>query len=338
MMNEFIFLNPDALYFLFLPVVAAGAGILNIIFSKRRITAMLPRYFSQNRGWQLGKLIQLVIVCLALVFSILAAARPSWSYSETTVSRKGRDVVFVIDVSRSMLAEDLYPNRLERAKLSIIDALGAMENDRVALVAFAGNAVVKSPLTLDYSYFKQAVESLGPDSAARGGSMIGDALRKVMNEVFIGDNSAYRDVILITDGEDQESYPLQAADQLGVRGIRLIVIGLGDENKGQKIPLSDANGNTYYLSYEGEEVLTRLDADTLRAMVTKSNGGRYLNVSTGSFDLKDIYGALIKSQEKRFIQEETNIDYDEGYHYFLFPAVILLFAFILGRSPMGGRA
>jgi uncharacterized protein YegL len=266
-----------------------------------------------------------------MILTVFAMARPTWDVTETTVSRKGRDVVFVVDVSRSMLAEDLYPNRLSRAKLAILDSLSAMENDRVGLVAFAGTAVVKCPLTLDYSFFRQAVEALSPDAVSVGGSMIGDALRKSMDNVLSGGPGGYKDVILITDGEDQESYPVDAAQLLGEQKVRLIAIGLGDENSGKRIPVTDDDGNKVFLTFEGQEIWSRLDASTLRQMAAVTPGGQYLNVSTGAFDMGEIYSSLIKNQEKRFIEEETSFEYEESFQLFLFPAVILMFVYLFGK-------
>ena len=168
--------------------------------------------------------------------------------------------------------------------------------------------------------------------------MIGDALRKTMDEVLTDSNGGYRDIILITDGEDQESYPVKAAEMLGENNIRLIAIGLGDENTGKRIPVTDENGEQVFITYDGREIWSRLDADMLRTMVSKTSGGRYLNVSTGNFDLGEIYSSLIKSQEKRFIEDETSVVHEEDFQYFLLPAVILVLVYLFGRLiPVRGR-
>jgi Ca-activated chloride channel family protein len=143
-----------------------------------------------------------VLVCLAAVFLIIGMARPAWNPKPETVERKGRDVVFLLDVSKSMLAEDLLPNRLERAKLAISDCIERLEGDRIALVVFAGTAAVKCPLTLDYGFFRMMLKDISTDSIVRGGTLIGDALRKVMTDVFDDQIKEYKDIILITDGEE----------------------------------------------------------------------------------------------------------------------------------------
>jgi len=338
-MQQFQLLNPGALIFLWVPLAAAAAGIVSIVSSKKLLKTFFPRRPDDKSNRGMKQIRGLILLVLSMVLTVFAIARPSWDLTETTVARKGRDVVFVLDVSRSMLAEDLYPNRLSRAKLAILDSLEAIENDRVGLVAFAGTSVVKCPLTLDYSFFRQAVEQLSPDEVSVGGSMIGDALRKTLKDVLSGGSGGFKDIILITDGEDQQSYPVNAAQTLGEQGVRLIAIGLGDEDTGKRIPITDETGNKVYLSYEGREIWSRLDAQTLREMTSATPGGRYLNVSTGTFDMGEIYSTLINNQEKRFIEEETSTEYEESFQLFLAPAVILLLIFLIGRYgyPIGRK-
>jgi len=180
-----------------------------------------------RRRWKAG------ILLSGCAFLVIALARPAWNPKPKTLTRRGRDVVFMLDVSRSMLAEDLAPNRLERSKLAIRDAVEVLEGDRVALVVFAGTAVVKCPLTLDYGFFRMMLEDVSMDSAARGGTMIGDALRKTLKEVFDDREKRFKDIVLITDGEDHDSFPVEAAKEAGVQGVRLIAIGIGDAPGGR---------------------------------------------------------------------------------------------------------
>ncbi len=263
-------------------------------------------------------------VITAMIFMILAAARPAWNPKPETVERSGRDVVFLLDVSKSMLAEDLKPNRLERAKLAISDCLDVLSGDRVALVVFAGTAAVKCPLTQDYGFFRMMLENISPDDISRGGTLIGDAIRTTLDEVFDDQVKAYKDIILITDGEDHDSFPKDAAKKAGDRGIRLLAIGLGDENEGRRIPITDENGNKLFLKYQGQEVWTRLDADTLREMVNATPGGRYLNVATGTIDLGSVYLKLIATAEKKRLASETIKRYEEKFQIFLAVALFLL--------------
>ena len=266
-----------------------------------------------------------VLLISAMVLVIVAMTRPAWNPKPETIERSGRDVVFLLDVSKSMLAEDLVPNRLERAKLAIRDCIDRLEGDRVAIVVFAGTAAVKCPLTLDYGFFRMMLGSISTESIARGGTMIGDAVRKVMNEVLDDQDKAFKDIVLITDGEDHDSFPVEAAKKAGEKGIRLIAIGLGDENEGRRIPITSDKGQKTFLKYKGREIWSKLDADTLRKMVNATPGGKYLNVATGTFDLGNVYISLIKSAEKKKLESETIKRYEEKFQIFLAIALILLF-------------
>jgi Ca-activated chloride channel family protein len=282
---------------------------------------------SVNNTKRIWKMILFLIVC---VFIILSLARPGIPQSRT-VKRTGRDVAFVIDVSKSMLAEDIAPNRLERAKIAIIDCIEKLKGDRVALVAFAGTAVVKCPLTLDYDFFKIMMEDISIYSINRGGTKIGDAIRVTVNDVFDDKEKRFKDIVLITDGEDDDSFPDKAAEAAGERGIRILAFGLGDENDGTRIPVTDENGRRTYMTYKDEDgntqlVISTLDADNLRKMVNATPGGRYLNVATGNFDLGEIYQDLIASAEKKELESTKTLLVEEQYQYFLLPGFILLIA------------
>jgi len=255
---------------------------------------------------------------------VTGLARPAWNLQKTTVTRTGRDVVFVLDVSRSMLAEDLAPNRLKRAKLAIADVIATLRGDRVGLLVFAGTAVVKCPLTLDYGFFRMMLDSVSTDSISRGGTMIGDALRVVLDQMLDAQEKKYKDIVLITDGEDHESFPIEAAKEAGAKGVRLFIVGLGDENEGQRVPVVDAAGRRNFLKYQGQEVWSRLDAATLREMALAAPGSRYLNVATGTIDLGEVYMQLIGAAEKKEQEEETIEKYEEKFQVFIGLAFLLL--------------
>ena len=261
---------------------------------------------------------------LALALLVIALARPAWHAIPQDVHSSGRDVVFLLDVSKSMLAEDLKPNRLERAKLAIDDCVNVLNGDRVALVVFAGGMVVKCPLTQDYGFFRMMLTDVSTDSVSRGGTLIGDALRKIRKEVFDGVERKYRDIVLITDGEDHESFPQQAAEELGKEGIRLLAVGLGDEAAGSSIMVPSEQGARSVLRYHGEVIKTKLDSRTLRNMASATPGGRYLPVGTGNFDLGQIYKDLIATAERRELESQTLERYEEKFQIFLGAGMILL--------------
>jgi Ca-activated chloride channel family protein len=325
--NEWIhFGSPRLLHLLWLIPLA---GIALWLFVREghkaldRITLLRDRLSSLDRWRRLWKQI---LSLLSLAFLALALARPAWNPRPLQVRQEGRDVVFAVDVSLSMLAQDLAPNRLKRAILAILDTLPALEGDRVAVVAFAGSATVVCPLTRDYGFFQWAVEGLNPASAETPGTLIGDAIRKVCADVFDPKEKRFKDLILISDGEDQGSYPVHAAAAAGGQGVRIISIGIGDDTAGARIPIRDQAGATSYLTYQGQEVWSRLQPDTLRQTALATPGGRFLNAATGSFDLGLIYRQLIADEEKRDLGPVQIIRYTEQFQLFLLVALALLFA------------
>lgn len=264
--------------------------------------------------------------CAALAMVILSLARPAWNVALRAIQRQGRDVVFVLDVSRSMLADDVPPSRLERAKLAIGQCVDQFEGDRVALVAFAGSAGVRCPLTLDYAFFRMALEDVDPGSVARGGTRIGDALDTAIAQMPPGRQAGYRDIILITDGEDHGSSPADAAARLDAAGVRLIAIGIGDEVRGRRIPVVDPNGGgTSFVTDGGGEVRTHLEAGTLREMVRRTSAGAYLNVGTGAIDIVGVYRRLVAVAESTQLGEQAVLRHEEKFQIFLGAALLVWF-------------
>ncbi len=317
------------------PIVA---GLLGWAIAAARMSS---RRFAQEdqaarlSGWlTVCRQVARVVLLLGALSAILAAlARPVDRARSAPVTTMGRDVCFVIDVSRSMLAEDLVPNRLERSKLWIRDALGVLSGDRVALVAFAGDGRVICPLTHDYGFFATMVDELDPRSVGEGGTLIGDAIRTAMDRVFVDEDAMrYQDIILITDGEDQGSVPVAAAEALGERGIRLIALGIGDPAEGARIPVTRDGQMQYITDDSGEPVVSRLDEETLRDMVAQTPGGRYYSVRTNDIRLDEIYRTLIGEAEQRVLQTTETIVYREWFPVLLgLAAVFLAMEVILAR-------
>jgi len=261
----------------------------------------------------------------AFVIIVIALTQPRWNPQAQKIKRQGRDVCILLDTSRSMLAEDIKPSRLERAKIAIRDLMGTLQGDRVAIVTFAGNAAVKCPLTGDYAFVRMVLADISTESTSRGGTMIGDAIRKAAEDVFDRQSREYKDIILITDGEDHDSFPIQAAEKAAKEGIRIIAIGLGDENQGSRIPITGTNGEKTFMKYKGQEVWSKLGADTLRKVVYATNGGKYLSVEPGTtLDLGQIYEGLITSAQKRELESTTMLKYDEKFQIFLALGLVLI--------------
>jgi Ca-activated chloride channel family protein len=277
----------------------------------------------------------------ALASIALALSAPRWNAQEREVERQGRSLVFLIDVSRSMLTEDLAPNRLERAKIWVRDLVAELEGDQIALVAFAGAPRVVCPLTLDRSFFELQLERLGPDSAPRGGTAIGDAIRKATTDVLrldpeagAADDGRFRDIILITDGEDQQSFPIEAAQAAGSVGVRIIALGLGSESGGA-VPAPDDAGRAYQ-TYQGQTVVSRLDGGTLESVAGSTPGGAFLRIGTDEVDLGSVYRDLIAAGGSMDLGAATVTEYDERFWVFIALAVLALTIETL--LPEGKRA
>ena len=276
------------------------------------------------------QILKAVLITAGFVFIILALTEPRWNPQARKIKRRGRDIVILLDTSRSMLAEDIKPSRLEKSKLAIMDLLEVLQGDRIGIVTFAGNSTVQCPLTQDYSFVRMALAGIDTSSNSRGGTQIGDAVRKALDEVFDNQSRKYKDIILITDGgehEEYDSFPVEAAGRAGEEGVRIIAIGLGDDKAGSRIPITGPNGEKTFLKYKGREVWTKLDSDILRQVVYATEGGKYLSVGPGStFNLDDIYSKLIATAQKRELASSRMIKYDEKFQIFIVFAIILLTA------------
>jgi Ca-activated chloride channel family protein len=279
------------------------------------------------------QVLKAALLILAFVSIVLALTEPKWNPQPQQIRRQGRDVAILLDTSRSMLAEDIKPNRLERSKIAISDLLEVLRGDRVAILTFAGNAAVKCPLTQDYAFVRMALADISTESSSRGGTMIGDAIRKAAEEVFDKQSRQYKDLILITDGEDHDSFPVEAAKKAAEEGIRIIAVGLGDDTTGSRIPITGPNGEKTFLKYKGQEVWSKLGSDALREVAYATDGGKYLSVGPGmTMDLGRIYEDLIASAEKRELESATMMKYDEKFQVFIALAIVLLVGEVLIRE------
>jgi Ca-activated chloride channel family protein len=314
---------------------AVPAIVLAWVYAWTRTTRLLARFadlpllgvIAQPRG-TVRSWTKILLSAASTGLIASALLRPQWNEREVPVARQGREIVFLVDVSRSMLASDLAPNRLERAKIWIRDLVAAVDGDSVGLVAFAGAAVVKCPLSRDLGFFDLTLEELGPESVPVGGSMIGDAIRKTISQVFERDptrdtiDGTYRDIVLITDGEDQGSLPVEAAESAAQAGVRIIAIGLGGDGEGALVPAADEDGQ--FATYQGQAVRSRLDAAALADIAAATPGGVFLNVGIGNVALDDVYRQLIASADQTSLESSDAMQYDEMFWVFLAAALGLL--------------
>ena len=295
--------HPQWLY-LILPLAAGWLALALYSRGRRRRAAeafvaqeMWSRILppdSRTRFW-----VKLLWREIALVMGLIALAGPQFGSQYEDVIPKGSDLYVLIDVSRSMLAEDVPPSRLGRAKADVAALVNRLEGERVGLIAFAGQAVVKCPLTADYDTFRRSLDELDPGSAPRGGTAIGDAIRKAL-EVFHARSERDQAILLITDGDDQQSYPLEAAAVAAEHHVTIFTIGLGDTDHGARIPQGAASKS--YVEYQGAQVWSKLDGSLLKEIALKTSGV-YVPVGTRAYDLGELYAKYL--QGRRGSEEQS---------------------------------
>ena len=310
---DMVWETPTFLFTLWLAPLIGGA----VLYAHRKRMATAAEFanaamvnrlmpaFESGRVWS-----KTIVMTLAVALLIVACARPRFGVFFEEVSGRGVDLFVLLDVSRSMLAEDVAPNRLERAKSDIVDLLQKLEGDRVGLIAFAGAPVELVPLTTDQGFFRMVLDDVDPDSAPRGGSLIGDAIRKAM-EAMTERQDRDQVIVLITDGEDHDSFPAQAAQRAADRNIRIISVGLGDTGEGARIPKRADDGSLIFTKHEGQEVWSKMD-ETLLKEIALATSGAYVPARTTAYDLGRIYdkhlanltrGAFLTEKRKRYREQ-----------------------------------
>ncbi len=261
------------------------------------------------------------LVLFALLFVILALAHPRWGSREENLSRRGVDIIVALDTSKSMLATDIKPSRLAKAKAEIRGLIDRLEGDRIGLICFAGQAIVQCPLTLDYGAAQILLDSVDADTVAFGGTNLAEALRKA-KQSFVEKELKYKVLILLTDGEATVEDPEPVAEELAKAGVRVFPIGIGDP-RGAPIPTTDERGQVQYLKDKsGQTVVSALDEKTLQK-IALATGGAYHRASAGEFELDRIYAEVRKEEEKELTSEIFS-QRVERYRWFLVVAVLVL--------------
>ena len=258
---------------------------------------------------------------LAVVCLILALARPQWGFDWQETKQRGLDIVVAIDTSKSMLAEDIAPNRLARAKLAALELMQRARSDRLGVVAFAGSAFLQCPLTIDDAAFRQSVEALNVNIIPQGGTAIAEAIETALTAFKEEDN--YKVLVLFTDGEDHDSGALEAAEKAAKAGMRIFTIGIGTA-EGELLRIKDAQGGSDYIRDEqGNVVKSHLNELLLQKIAGATEGGFYLPLR-GAKAIDTLYDQGLAKLPKSQHQEKLVRRYHEQYHWFLAVAIVLL--------------
>jgi Ca-activated chloride channel family protein len=284
--------HKELVHLVWLAVAVCGGLFVLELRSRGALSSFLSPVMQRRLTAQASferSLVRLGLVFLSLLCGVGALMRPQvQGETETvTVSEASADVMFVLDVSRSMLAEDAAPNRLARAKAEISQLVSRLEHHRVGLMAFAGRAVPVCPLTPDHSYFNTVLSTVDTRSAGKGGSRVGLAITTALAGFPSGPGAKL--MVLISDGDDQDKpeYTQEAAKKARDAGVKIVVVGLGSED-GSQITLTDPQtGAKTTLMHDGKPVISKLDGDALRKIALTTEGA-YVPAGTSAIDLDSI--------------------------------------------------
>lgn len=269
-------------------------------------------------GRQITKFILLVT---GLFLTILAVANPQQKDASVTISRKGIDIMYALDVSKSMLATDIAPTRLDRAKQLIKKSLDKMRDNRVGLVVFAGNAYLQVPLTVDYNALKMYLDNVHPDMIPQQGTVLKEAL-ELSEESFSRKEQKFKTIFVISDGEDHDEEAVAFAENIQKTGTIINTIGVGSANG---TVLIDSKTNEQKLDNEGNPVISKLNETVLKEIAKATKGSYFLlnNINTGS---DNIIG-IVNGMEKTDLGNEELTAYKSYFHYLILLAII---AIVLG--------
>ncbi|MCP4445015.1 MAG: VWA domain-containing protein [Myxococcales bacterium] len=287
------------------------------------------------------RVVRLFFVFATMAFCTVALMRPQTQGVSTKIStsRVAADIVVALDVSKSMLAEDAAPNRLARAKSEISRMLDQLAGHRVSLVVFAGRASILSPLTPDYGFFRMMLRGASPTSVSRGGTAIGEAIRTGLDAFDEDGGAASRLLLLITDGEDHDSYPEEAAKLAKEAGVTIVAIGLGSED-GSNILITNPRTGVQEIvkDRDGNEVMTRVDGELLQA-ITSETGGVYIPAKVAALDLQEIVDEHIEPIVQEASLKASRSVPGERYPLMLLLALLsLITSVLLGTSPSSSDA
>ena len=318
------FVEPQVLYMLLL-LPAIASFLFWATMKKREAVAKLGdetllRELSPPNPQQALNL-RYAVWMLALALIIFAAARPQWGAQVQTVEREGIQIMLVLDVSESMLADDQTPNRLTRAKIDIVDLMGRLEGDEIGLVLFSGASFIQFPLTFDYSTAQSFLQRAGPEVISRPGTAMAEAIETALVGLDL-ESDDQKAIILLTDGENQEGDPVAAARTAAQNGVIVFTVGYGFP-QGQTIPIIDRFGQNVGFKTDagGQRVITSLDEPALQD-IARAGGGRYLRASQSN--VVELIQRNLDGLEKARLEQRTETFRVERFQWFLGAALLAL--------------
>lgn len=327
----FRFAHIEFLWLLVLVPVLIAAHIIYTKYKKRQLEAFgdpeLIRELMPNAS-AIRPHVKFSIMLTALVLLIFGIARPQYGTKEQTIKRQGIEVMVALDISNSMLAEDVAPNRLERAKQMLSKMVDQMTDDKVGMVVFAGEAFTQIPITCDYVSAKMFLQNIDPSLIPAQGTAIGAAIGTCIRSFGAEESEANRAIIIITDGENHEDDATQAAKMAKEKGMHVFVVGIG---KPEGSPIPDGHGS-FKKDRSGQVVVSRLNEEMCKE-IASAGGGMYVradNTNTASRALQNELDKIGKSE----IETKVFTDYNEQFQSFVLIALLLLIIefFIFSRK------
>ena len=301
-------------------------------FASSHLLGQLTASFSTRR-----RTLKRVLYVAGVACVFVALARPQWGFRWEETRRKGIDILFAVDTSKSMLAQDVKPNRITRAKLAVSDLVGKLDGDRVGLIAFAGDAFLQSPLTLDYDAFRQSLDALDVGVIPRGGTDVASAIQEAQ-AAFGTSTKNQKILVLITDGEDLEAKGIDAAKAAAKDGLKVYTIGVGSTT-GELIPVPDDHGGTGFLKDEaGSYVKSHLDESTLK-QIAEATGALYAPLGQQGQGLDTVYQHALAPLPKQALMSRMQKVMIERFQWPLGLGIALLLSemFIGTRKGRFGR-
>ena len=300
-------------------------------FVSHQLVGRLTRNISTNRRRNKN-----LLIIFAVFFCFVALARPQYGSQWVDVKRKGIDLLFALDTSKSMLAEDIKPNRLARAHLAILDFVHQLDGDRVGLLPFAGTSYLMCPLTLDYDAFENSLSAVTTDIIPQGGTNIANVIDKALE--VLSNAANHKILIIVTDGENLQGDAVKAAESAAEKGLTIYTVGVGT-SKGELIPLSGSSGQGFVKDKSGNFVTSKLDESTLTAIADKS-GGLYTPLGASGEGLETIYQKKLSLIPKENLAERRHKIPLERFEWPLaVAAIILILEMLIGeRKPTRPRS
>ncbi len=324
--NIFRFANQQFIHFLYAVPVLVALFFVVLFYKKKALKKIGDNKLIEYLMPDMSKgrpIVKFFFVLFALVAVILAIARPQFGSRLKEVKREGVEIIIALDVSNSMLAEDIQPNRLERAKMAISKLVEKLQDDRIGLIVFAGDAYMQIPITVDYSAIKLFMPSINTRIVPKQGTAIGTAIEMGMRS-FDPESDRDKALIIITDGENHEDNAIEMARQAAEKGIIIHTIGMGTP-QGAPVPEINKYGRKVFRKdKQGQIVVSKLDEVTLQK-VAMEGGGKYIRASNANLGLNTIFREVSK-MEKKEIKKKVYADYDDQFQYL---AALALFFLLL---------